>query len=68
MVTDFFLFGSDGCGKKKTKLLLPPFQIIIGRLTFSTPKLTTRLIQKFVQNITSFVVACFINISISRMT
>ena len=30
---------------------------------FFTPNLTTRLIQKFVQNIISFVVACFINIS-----
>ena len=41
-------------------ILLPPFQIV-GRLIFSTLNLTTRLIQKFVQNITSFVVACFIN-------
>ena len=37
-------------------LLLPPFQIV-GRLTFWIPSLITRLIQKFVQNITSFVVA-----------
>jgi hypothetical protein len=35
---------------------------------FLTPSLTTRLIQKFVQNITSFVVAWFINKSSSRMT
>ena len=31
-------------------VLLHPFQIV-GRLIFSTPSLTTRLIQKFVQNI-----------------
>jgi hypothetical protein len=37
-------------------------------LTFLTPSLTTRLIQNFVQNITSFVVACFINKSSSGMT
>jgi len=40
--------------------LLSPFQII-GRLTFLTLSLTTCFIQKFAQNITSFVVACFIN-------
>jgi hypothetical protein len=34
---------------------------IVRRLTFLTPSLTTRLIQKFVQNITSFVMAWFIN-------
>ena len=45
--------------------ILHPFQII-GRLIFSTLNLTTRLIKKFVQNIT-FVVACFINMSSSRM-
>ena len=31
------------------------------------PSLTTRLIQKFMQNITSFVVDCFINTSSSRV-
>ena len=36
-------------------LLFPPFQII-DCLTFLTSNLTTRLIQKFVQNIVSFVV------------
>jgi len=41
---------------------------IIRHLTFLTLSLTTRLIQKFVQNIISFVVACFINKSYSRMT
>jgi hypothetical protein len=50
-----------------SKLLLNPSQII-RHLTFFTPSLTTRLIQKFVQNITSFVVAWFINKSSSRMT
>jgi len=40
--------------------ILNPFQIIIC-LTFFTLSLTTRLIQKFIQNITSFAVACFIN-------
>ena len=47
--------------------LLPPF-LIIGRLTFFTPSLTIRLIQKFVQNINSFVVAYFINTSSSIMS
>jgi len=47
--------------------VLPPFQII-GGLTFLTPSLTTRLIQKFVENITYFVVGCFINTRFSRMT
>jgi len=41
---------------------------IIKHLTFSTLSLTTRLIQKNLQNITSFVVAWFINNSYSRMT
>jgi hypothetical protein len=41
---------------------------IIRRLTFLTLSLTTRLIQKFMQNITSFVMAWFINKSSSRMT
>jgi hypothetical protein len=56
--------------------LLNPFQIIVRfffkkeivRLTFFTQSLTTRLIQKFMLNITSFVVACFINKNSSRMT
>ena len=48
-------------------LVFPPFQMI-GRLVFSTPSLTTRFIKKFVQNVTSFVVTYFINISSSRMT
>ena len=47
--------------------LLVLFQIV-GRLIFSTINLTTRLIQKFVQNITSFVVGCFINTKFLRMT
>ena len=47
--------------------LQPLFQIII-RLTFFTPSLTTSLIKKFEQNVTYFVVACFINKSSSRMT
>ena len=38
-------------------MLLPPFQIIC-RPTFFTPCLTTHIIQKFMQNITSFVVGC----------
>ena len=42
------------------------FQIIIY-LTFLTPSLTCRLIQKFVKNITYFIVAYFINTSSSRM-
>jgi len=54
-------------GEDEDEKILPPFQII-GRLIFSTSSLTTCFIQKFVQNITSFVVTCFINISISRMT
>ena len=54
MHTYFFLYK-----KNMHKMVLPPFQIV-GRLTFSTLSLTTRFIQKFVQNITSFVVACFI--------
>jgi hypothetical protein len=37
-------------------------------LTFLTPSLITRLIQKFMQNIISFIVACFINKSSSGMT
>jgi len=41
---------------------------IIRRLTFLTTSLTTCLIQKFVQNIISFVVAWFINKGSSRMT
>jgi len=49
------------------KMLLTLFQIV-GRLTFLNPILTTRFIQKFVQNITFFVVACFINERSSRMT
>jgi hypothetical protein len=50
------------------KQILGPSQII-RRLTFLIPSLTTRLIQKFfLQNITSFIVACFINKSSSRMT
>jgi len=49
------------------KHILPPFQIVVG-LTFSTLSLTTRLIQKFMQNVTSFVVACFINKRSFRMT
>ena len=49
------------------KYVLNPSQII-RRLTFLTPSLTTRLIQNFVQNITSFVMAWFINKSSSRMT
>ena len=48
-------------------LVFPPFQMI-GRLVFSTPSLTTRFIKKFVQNVTSFVVTYFINISCSSMT
>ena len=44
--------------------VLPPFQIV-GRLIFSTSNLITHLIQKFVQNTTSFVVAIFINTSSS---
>jgi hypothetical protein len=40
----------------KLSLLLNPFQSIV-RLTFLTLSLTTRFIKKFVQNITSFVVA-----------
>jgi hypothetical protein len=47
--------------------VLPPSQII-RRLTFLTSSLTTRLIQKFVQNINSFIVAWYINKSSSRMT
>jgi len=47
--------------------VLNPSQII-RRLTFLIPSLTTRLIQKFMQNITSFIVACFINESSSRKT
>ena len=35
-------------------LVLPPFQITVC-LIFLTPSLTTHLIQKFVENITSFV-------------
>ena len=42
------------------------FQIIIY-LTFLTPSLTCRLIQKFVKNITYFIMAYFINTSSSRM-
>ena len=42
---------------KKT-YILPPFQII-GRLTFSILSLTTHLLQKFVQNITSFCCGLF---------
>ena len=38
-----------------------PFYFLISNLT-------THLIQKFVQNITSFVVACFINTSSPTMT
>ena len=48
-------------------LLLLPFQII-GRLIFLTPSLTTRLILKFLQNVTSFVVSSFINTRSSKMT
>jgi len=40
--------------------VLPPL-LFIGRLTFFASSLTTRLIQKFMQNITSFIMACFIN-------
>jgi hypothetical protein len=47
--------------------LLGPSQII-RRLTFLTSNLTTRLIHFFLQNITSFIVACFINKSSSRIT
>ena len=49
------------------KHILPPFQIVVG-LTFSTLSVITRLIQKFMQNVTSFVVACFINKRSFRMT
>jgi hypothetical protein len=40
-------------------MLLPPTPSIpnYNRLTFLTPSLTTRLIQKFMQNITSFAVS-----------
>ena len=47
--------------------LFLPFQII-GHLTFLILSLTTHLIHIFIQNITSFVVVCFINTSSSRMT
>jgi hypothetical protein len=50
---------------RPAKKVLPPLQII-GRLTFSISNLTTRFIQKFVQKITSLVVA-FINTSFWRM-
>ena len=39
-----------------------------GSLNFFTLNLTARLIQKFMQNITYFVVTCFINTSSSRIT
>jgi len=45
----------------------PPFQII-DRLTFFISNLTTLLIQKFIQNIASFIVGRFINTKSSRMT
>jgi hypothetical protein len=38
------------------------------RLTFFTSSLATCHIEKIMQNITSFVVACFINESSARMT
>jgi len=49
------------------KIVLNPFQIIV-HLTFLSPSLFARLIQKIILDITSFVVACFINKSSSRMT
>jgi len=46
-----FLSSSATISKGQTKRsVIPPLQII-GRLTFLTPNLITRLIQKFVQNI-----------------
>jgi len=39
--------------------MLNPFEIIV-HLTFWLSSLTTRLIQKLVPNITSFVVACLL--------
>jgi len=47
--------------------VLNPSQII-RRLTFLTQSLTIRFIQKFVQNITFFAVAWFINKISTRMT
>jgi len=49
------------------EVLLNPFQIIVCLICF-TLSLTTRLIKKIVQNITSFVMAFFVNKSSSRMT
>ena len=53
--------------RMKATKLLSPFQII-GHLIFLTPNLTTYHIQKFVQNIISFVGTCFINTTSSGMT
>ena len=50
------------CMRCREVIYYSPFQIV-GRLTFLTLSLTTRIILKFVQNITSFVVVCFINTS-----
>ena len=59
---------ADGVLKYEFWKVLNPSQII-GRLTFLIPSLTIRLIQKFVQNITSFVVAWwFINKSCTCIT
>jgi hypothetical protein len=63
----YMLWYSSRRTQRKTKMILNPFQIIV-HLTFMTPSLTTHLIQKYVRNITYFVVACFINKSSSRIT
>ena len=49
------------------KQILSPFQII-SRLNFFASNLITCLIQKFVQNIISLIVGCFINTRSSRIT
>ena len=51
------------CTRKIAALL---FQIV-GRLIFFTLNLITRLIQKFMQNITFFIINCFINTKSSRI-
>ena len=56
-----------GCLQIVYLIITPPFQII-GRLIFLIPSLTTHIIKKFMQNITSFVVGCFINTRSSRIT
>ena len=56
-----------GCLQIVYLIITPPFQII-GRLTFLIPSLTPHIIKKFMQNITSFVVGCFINTRSSRIT